>query len=68
MGKVLQIRKAKHQASLDENFAVRQMKVCKTTLENIVEKWSIQKTDGLEELVDEALEHLETIKNKLQTE
>ena len=62
------IRKAKHQASLDENFAVRQMKVCKTTLENIVEKWSIQKTDGLEELVDEALEHLETIKNKLQTE
>ena len=45
------IRKAKHQASLDENFAVRQMKVCKTTLENIVEKWDKQKTEGLEMLV-----------------
>ena len=44
------------------------MKVCKTTLENIVEKWDKQKTDGLEDLVDEALEHLKTIKNKLQTE
>jgi hypothetical protein len=62
------IRKAKHQASLDENFAVRQMKVCKTTLENIVEKWDKQKTDGLEDLVDEAIEYLNTIKNKLQTE
>ena len=62
------IRKAKRQATLDENFAVRQMKVCKTTLENIVEKWDKQKTDGLEDLVDEALEHLKTIKNKLQTE
>ena len=60
------IRKAKHQATLDENFAVRQMKVCKTTLENIVEKWDKQKTDGLEELVDEALLQLKTIKNKLQ--
>ena len=62
------LRKAKHQASLDENFAVRQMKVCKTTLENIVEKWDKQKTDGLEDLVDEALEHLKIIKNKLQTQ
>ena len=62
------IRKAKHQASLDENFAVRQMKVCKTTLENIVEKWDKQKTDGLEMLVDEALEHLNIIKQKLQSE
>ena len=60
------IRKAKHQASLDENFAVRQMKYVKQR-ENIVEKWDKQKTDGLEDLVDEALEHLKTIKNKLQT-
>ena len=42
------------------------MKVCKTTLENIVEKWDKQKIDGLEELVDEALLQLKTIKNKLQ--
>lgn len=62
------IRKAKHQASLDENFAVRQMKVCKTTLENIIEKWDRQKTDGLEKLVDEALEHLSIIKQKLESE
>ena len=44
------------------------MKVCKTTLENIVEKWDKQKTEGLEMLVDEALEHLNIIKQKLQSE
>ena len=37
------------------------MKVCKTTLENIVEN-GINRTEGLEMLVDEALEHLNIIK------
>jgi hypothetical protein len=59
------IRKARKQATLDENFAVRQMKVCRTTLASIVEKWEKQKTEGLEELVDEAFESLKLIKLKL---
>jgi hypothetical protein len=57
--------KARKESKNKQNYAVRQLKMLNTSLDNILSQWEVQKKTGMKALVNKAIRKLNDIKEKL---
>ena len=62
------IRKKEHQAKLDKQFGLRQMKSAATSFDGIIENWDTINKKGLKARVNKALTRLKKIKKMIDDE